>query len=178
MKIKNLENAENLPVKESMRRSSDYDSWDCYHVCGRGYYSWLKSFVIKSVGQPFNDVYSKFKKSLSKKHLSQKDYDEMVWYFKKITNYNEYRYKIWPNEVYVDEDGILRKKPRKTKSRDVTIRYGEPVTEYKIKGEYREALFSYLAISFGYKKACSMIKNGIQKRNSAPKPTKYADTTI
>ena len=59
MKIKDLKNAENLPMKESMRRSSDYDSWECYHVCGRSYYSWLAKFVAKNVGQPFDDVFSK-----------------------------------------------------------------------------------------------------------------------
>jgi hypothetical protein len=163
MKIKNLENAETLPMKESMRRSSEYDSWDCNHVCGRGYYSWLKGFVTKSVGQPFNDVYSKFKKSLSRKHVDSETKHELIEYFRGLIETRRYK-GYWIADYYVDEDGILCKEPRKAKSRDVTIRYGEPVTEYKIKGEYREALFSYLTISFGYKKACSMIKNGITEK--------------
>ena len=160
MKIKNLENAENLPMKESMRRSSDYDSWECYHVCGRGYYSWLRGFVAKNVGQPFNDVYSKFKKSLSRKHVDSETKYELIQYFRGLIETRRYR-SYWIADYYVDEDGILRKVPRKTKLRDVTIRYGEPVTKYEIKREYREIVFGYLAISFGYKKACSMIKNGI-----------------
>lgn len=164
MKIKNLEQAEELPMKSSMRKSSGYDSWESNHHYGRGIYAWTIAFVEKNVGNTFNSTYSTYKKSLSKKHLSQKYYEEMIWYFKNITNYHEHRYRYWPGDVYIDENGILRKEPRKTKSRDVTIKYGEPVTEYKIKREYRETLFSYLAICFGYKKACSMIKNGITEK--------------
>ena len=163
MKIKDLKNAENLPMKESMRRSSDYDSWECYHVCGRSYYSWLAKFVAKNVGQPFDDVFSKFKKSLNKKRINQRDQYEMIQYFRGLIETRRYK-SYWIADYYVDEDGILRKEPRKTKSRDVTIRYGEPVTEYKFKGEYRETLFPYLAICFGYKKACSMIKDGITEK--------------
>ena len=163
MKIKNLEKAESLPMKESMRRSSNYDSWDCYHVCGRGYYSWLRGFVAKNAGQPFNDVYSKFKKSLSKKHVDSETKYELIKYFRGLIETRRYR-SYWIADYYVDEDGILRKEPRKTKSRDVTIRYGGPVTKYEIKREYREIVFGYLAICFGYKKACSMIKNGITEK--------------
>lgn len=163
MKIKDLKNAENLPMKESMRRSSDYDSWECYHVCGRSYYSWLAKFVAKNVGQPFDDVFSKFKKSLNKKRINQRDQYEMIHYLRSMVEKRKYR-SYWLADYYVDEDGILRKEPRKTKSRDVTIKYGEPVTKYEIKREYRDIVFSYLAISFGYKKACSMIKNGITEK--------------
>ena len=160
MKIKNLENAENLPMKESMRRSSDYDSWDCYHVCGRGYYSWLRGFVAKNVGQPFNNVYSKFKQSLSKKHVDSETKYELIQYFRVLIENRRYR-SYWIADYYVDEDGILRKEPRKTKSRDVTIRYGEPEIKYYFRNEYEGKVFGALAMCFGYKKACSMIKNGI-----------------
>lgn len=163
MKIKNLENAENLPVKESMRRSSDYDSWDCNHVCGRGYYSWLRGFVAKNVGQPFNDVYSKFKKSLSKKHVDSETKYELIQYFRGLIETRRYR-SYWIADYYVDEDCILRKEPRKTKSRDVTIRYGEPEIRYYFRNNYEGKVFGALAMCFGYKKACSMIKNGITEK--------------
>lgn len=163
MKIKNLEKAENLPMKESMRRSSDYDSWDCYHVCGHGYYSWLRGFVAKNVGQPFNDVYSKFKKSLSKKHVGSETKYELIQYFRGLIETRRYR-SYWIADYYVDEDGILCKEPRKAKSRDITIRYGEPVTVYKFRREYSETVFGCMAVCFGYKRAKSMIENGITEK--------------
>ena len=70
----------------------------------------------------------------------------------------------WLADYYIDEDGILRKGPRKTKSRDVTIKYGEPVTEYKFRDQYEGKVFEYLSKCFGYKKACSMIRNGITEK--------------
>jgi hypothetical protein len=163
MKIKNLEKAENLPMKESMRRSSEYDSWDCNHVCGRGYYSWLRGFVAKNVGQPFNDVYSKFKKSLSKKHVDSESKNEMIKYFLGLIETRRYT-SYWISQFYVDEDGILRKEPRKAKSRDVLIKYGDPVSVYKFRNECCEFVFGYMAVCFGYKRAKSMIENGISEK--------------
>lgn len=155
MKIKDLENAENLPMKESMRRSSDYDSWDCYHVCGRGYYSWLRGFVVKSVGQPFNDVYSKFKQSLSKKHVDSETKYELIQYFRGLIETRRYK-SYWIADYYVDEDGILRKNEREHKNRDRIINYGEPEYRYFFDERYLY-LEDILVKAFGWRKTWDFI---------------------
>ena len=162
MKIKNLEQAEELPMKSSMRKSSGYDSWECNHHYGRGINAWTIAFVEKNVGNTFNSTYSAYKKALSKKHLSQKYYEEMIWYFKSITNYHEHRYRYWPGDVYIDEDGILQKKERKHKNRDRIINYGEPEYRYYFDKKYLY-LEPILVKVFGWRKTWEFTHTGFHE---------------
>lgn len=165
MKIKNLEQAEELPMKSSMRKSCGYDSWECNRHYGRGIYAWTRGFVEKNIGNTFDSTYSAYKKALSKKHLSQKYYDEMIWYFKDITNYQEYRYHYWPNEFYIDKDGILQKNEREHKNRDRIVNYGEPEHMYFFDTKYLY-LEKYLIMAFGYCKAWEFVHTSYH--NSIP----------
>lgn len=170
MKIKNLEQAEALPTRASMRKSSGYDSWECNRHYGRGIYAWTRNLVEKNVGNSFDSTYSTFKKSLSDKHISQKYCEEMIWYFKDITNYHEYRYHYWLNEFYIDTDGILQKGNKKRKNRDRTINYGEPEYIYTFKETFKrdvdkyKTIISFMIQCFGKQETFRKLEEGITQK--------------
>lgn len=159
MRIRNLTKAEDLPVKASMRKSSDYDSWETYRQSR--HYSWANGFMDKHVGEHIDDVYSAFRQSLSKRHVSERVYEEMVEWFK--TECGLKSTHSWWRKYNVDEDGILHKTPKNVKSKDKRVNYGEPVAHYKFRDIY-ERFFPYLSICFGYKRACEMVRDGITER--------------
>lgn len=147
MKIKNLEQAEALPMKSSMRKSSDYDSWECNRY-GNGYYRWVMRFIGKNVGRPFDLVYSEFKEAVRGKHFSKKIMEEVIDHFRWLTNGSE-RYQ---NYYYVDDDGNIQEKSRRRKNRNRTVNYGKPEYMYFFDERYL-FLERYLVMAFGYRKA-------------------------
>ena len=161
MYIKNLETAEMLPYRLSMRKGSDYDSWDCYHICGRGYYTWLWRFIGKHVGESFDDVFSLFKKFLKKKKVNSEDFRSLTDYFLDEVLYSQrYRWYMY----YVDEDGLIQKKERTKKSGDKVIKIGEPETKYLLSSEYKNLVEECLLLCFGRDKYYDMVKNGITSK--------------
>lgn len=172
MKIKDYRKATELPERSSMRKSSSYDSWDCYHHCGKSLCAWTNGFVEKHVNEDFDDVYSLYCKSLKEKHVAPKDYDEMIWYFKDLINYNE---KIrpwyhWRDGYCVDDENIIRKVSQPKKNKDIVIRLGEPEVHYTLStrlknnpGIYR-FVCNALIESFGYVKGTEMIEDGIDSK--------------
>lgn len=159
MRIKDLEKAEDLPVKASMRKSSDYDSWETYRQ--PRHYSWANGFMDKHVGEHIDDVYSAFRQSLSKRHVSEKVFEEMAEWFKTESGFNSAH--RWRYKYNVDEDGILRKTSKKAKRKDKVVNYGEPAVHYMFRDIYKR-YFPYLSTCFGYRRACEMVRDGITER--------------
>lgn len=160
MWIKDLEKAESLPKRESMRRSSEYyEDYGCSRRYSRRYYQWMMGFLRKHIGEHIDGVYSKFRKSLSGKHVSREVFDEVMWSFRSETTDSCFSYRHI--RFYIDDDGILRRKERKRRnSRDVTLRYGEPEVRYVLNQSVAEAKL-VLYVLFGRRKALDMIENGI-----------------
>lgn len=162
MYIKDLEKAETLPFRLSIRKSSNYDSWECYHITGRGYYTWLQRFIKKHVGEPFDDVFSLFKKALKKRKVNSEDSQGLIDYFLDEVLYTDRRYHWY--YYYVDEDGVIREKEQKKKNRDKVVYIGEPETVYFLNTQYKEAVWSYLVICFGRENAKRMVNEGISNK--------------
>ena len=152
MYIKNLEKAETLPYRSSMRRSSGYNSWDDYHNCGFTLYQWTDRFLEKHVGEYYNNVYSLYRKSLKKKHLDSETIESMIETFKDRFAFRNGNWRYWYSPFEVDDDGIIRKVEKKRrKEKDKVINYGEPITTYTF-----NKMFLYLVpiiqFMFGYDK--------------------------
>ena len=161
MYIKNLETAESLPFRESMRRGSGYyDDWGCGHICGESYYQWLERFIGKHVGEYFDDVFSLFKSSLKRKRIDSETQREMIKCFKDILPSDHGRFRFWGRYCYVDEDGIIRKEVRKHKNRDITVNYGEPKVWYTLKRNWIDFIRPLHQV-FGYDETDRMVKDGI-----------------
>jgi hypothetical protein len=147
-------------MKASMRKSSGYDSWETYRQSR--HYSWANGFMDKHVGELIDDVYSVFRQSLSKRHVTEKVFEEMTEWFK--TECGLKSAHNWWRKYNVDEDGILHKTPKKVKSKDKVVNYGEPVAYYRFNTYYEARMFPYIAVCFGYRRACEMIKEGITQK--------------
>ena len=157
MYIKDLEKAETLPYRLSIRKSSDYDSWDSYHVCGRGYYTWFQRFLEKHTDEPFGKVFSLLKERLKKKRANPEDSDGLIRYFLDEVLYSQkyhwYRY-------YVDDNGIIRYIPRDRKNRDKILKFGEPVIRYFFKEDCKNFIPVLIAL-YGYEWTYRALEQGI-----------------
>ena len=165
MYIKDLEKAETLPYRLSIRKSSDYDSWDSYHVNGRGFYTWLQRFLEKHTDKPFDKVFSLLKERLKKKRVNPEDSEELIHYFLDEVLYDQkyhwYRY-------YVDDNGIIRYIPRDRENRDKVLKFGEPVIRYFFKEEYKNFIPLLIAL-YGYEFTFSALEHGITSKEYHPK---------
>jgi len=138
MKIYNLDmEEENMPYKLSMRKSSwirkdnGYDSWDDYYP-RRRYRTLVKRFIEKNVGNNYDEVFSKFIKSLKDKHMSEKD----IFYMK---DHFEFVFNKWYYPDYkVDDNGNIAKIDYPKKSKDLVL-YNENgyYIVYRLKKEYQ-----------------------------------------
>jgi ribosomal protein S21 len=156
MRIKDLEKAEDLPMKASIRKSSDYDSWETYRQ--PRHRAWAHGFMAKHVGECIDDVYSAFKRSLDKRHVDERTYNEMVGWFKgESGTVSAHRWTCY----YVDDYGIMCKSSVRRKSRDMVVHYGDFVTVYRFRAAYEAEVFPYLSTCFGYWRARDMVRDGI-----------------
>ena len=169
MYIKDLEKAETLPYRLSIRKSSDYDSWDRYHVNGRDYYTWLQRFLEKHTDKPFAKVFSLLKERLKKKMVNPEDSEGLIHYFLDEVLYSQkyhwYRY-------YVDDNGIIRYIPRDRKNRDKVLKFGEPVIMYFFKEEYKNFIPLLIAL-YGHEWTSRALEQGISSNEYY---SKYYDT--
>lgn len=165
MYIKDLEKAETLPYRLSTRKSSDYDSWDSYYVCGRGYYTWFQRFLEKHTDEPFGKVFSLLKERLKKKRVNPEDSEGLIRYFLDEVLYSQkyhwYRY-------YVDDNGIIRYIPRDRENRDKVLKFGEPVIRYFFKEEYKNFIPVLIAL-YGYEFTFRALEHGITSKEYHPK---------
>lgn len=160
MYIKNLEKAETLPYRLSMRKSSDYDSWNDYRISGRCYYKWLCRFIRKHIGESFSDVFSLFKKALKKNKICRKDSEALVGLFLNellCRKYNRCK------RFYVD-DGIICEMECKRKNRDKVIATGGSGIKYFFNISHTGQIAFYINICFGDKRCREMLDDGITEK--------------
>lgn len=169
MKIKNLDKADELPMRSSMRKSCGVSTWDIRHHCGKRLWGWTDGFARKHIGEPFDEVYSEYKKRLKRKHVNSEDCESMIWYFKNIVNYHENNRYYFRNRhgIEVDDEGILKEIPKKKKNRNITINYGKSETyyvfdpRYKANSDIYNKILSALIEVYGYHQAYRMAETGI-----------------
>jgi len=104
MKIKNLEAADAMPFRQSMRKSSGYDSWDDDYS---GVYfddRYMIRFIEKNIGKQFNEVYANFLYRLSKSHLSKDVYEHKRSEFISLLDGS----RCWARFTVID--GVISKK--------------------------------------------------------------------
>lgn len=127
---------------EHMRNMKPYNSWERYYHAGyRGrvegveYYPYIKRFLNAHIGQPFDDVFSKFCKKVPK--LWQREFQK----FFEEHRFYRYRSRNW----YVDDDGLIQYWQKEYPKQAITL----PSLDYetalfhKTTGKRKEGPFQY-----------------------------------
>lgn len=92
---------ETAPRHESMRRSSDYDSWDYAHYDRKSYH-YISRILDTSVGKDFDKVFS----DICNKFRKKKNYN---FRYEFLSHIDPYYMAPWGyNEYYIDENRIIR----------------------------------------------------------------------
>ena len=161
-----------MPSRLSMRQSSGYDSWERNRHYGKSLYKWTRGFIKKHTNEPFDHVYSLYRRSLKEKYVKGEDFDNMIWTFKDLINYHETRkYSYWNwSDYYVDDEGIIRVIPKPKKNRDIIITSGDPIVHYVIKDNIRKnpelfrIITNFMKKSFGDYSGYQMAHEGINEK--------------
>lgn len=144
------------PKHESMHRSSDYDSWDCYHY-DRESYHYISRMLDNSVGKDFDVVFS----NICNRFRKKKNYEVRREFLRRIDPYYKSpRYRWRYNEYYLDENKVIRSYNNRSKKRKkVKVKTIDRPSEYfvaktKVFNEYpgtKEIVCKYLGNELSYK---------------------------